>query len=93
VANGAWPRTDTNQSQPAAELVQREETDRVLRAMAALPARQQEALRLKFQADLSYQQIAAVMKTSTNNVGVMLHTAIKKLRERLGENQRCDSAL
>ena len=32
---------------------------------------------LKFQNDLSYQQIAEIMQTTANNVGVPLHTALK----------------
>ena len=57
----------------------------ILALVAALPARQQEAVRLKFQADLSYREIAEVMNTTVNNVGVLLHTAIKNIRTRLAE--------
>ena len=55
----------------------------VLAAVGALPERQQEAVRLKFQGELSYKEIAEVMDTTVNNVGVLLHTAIKSIRERL----------
>src|SRR5206468_9454156 len=51
-------------------------------------ARQQEVLQLKFQNDLSYQQIADIMKTTANNVGVLLHTALSALRQRYGESAR-----
>jgi RNA polymerase sigma factor (sigma-70 family) len=71
---------------PAAAMVLREETSRVQQAIATLTLRQQEALRLKFQAGLSYRQIALVMHTTVGNVGVMLHTAIKGLRARLRDN-------
>ena len=57
----------------------------VLEIMAELPERQQEAVRLKFQGGLSYGEIAQVMNTTVNNVGVMLHTAIKNIRQRLPE--------
>jgi RNA polymerase sigma-70 factor (ECF subfamily) len=56
-----------------------------LRIVATLPARQQEVIQLKFQDDLSYQQIAEIMQTNANNVGVLLHTALKTLRQRYGE--------
>ena len=46
---------------------------------------QQEAIQLKFQNDLSYQQIAEIMQTTANNVGVLLHTALKTLRERYAQ--------
>jgi RNA polymerase sigma-70 factor (ECF subfamily) len=44
---------------------------------------QQEALRLKFQGGLSYKEIAAVMDITSNHVGVLIHHAIRALREHL----------
>jgi len=38
-------------------------------------------LRLKFQNDLSYQEIADILELSATNVGFILHTGLKKLRE------------
>jgi RNA polymerase sigma factor (sigma-70 family) len=52
----------------------------LLRIVAALPPRQQEVLQLKFQNDLSYQQISDITQLSTNHVGVLIHTALKTLR-------------
>lgn len=52
----------------------------MLDAVQALPDRQQELIRLKFQSGLSYREIAGVMNLSVTNVGVLLHTAIKALR-------------
>jgi RNA polymerase sigma-70 factor (ECF subfamily) len=54
-----------------------------LAALATLPERQQEVVRLKFEHSLSYQQIAGVTGLSVSNVGYLLHTALKTLRERL----------
>jgi RNA polymerase sigma factor (sigma-70 family) len=53
----------------------------------SLPDRQQEVLRLKFQGGLSYQQIANVMDLTSNHVGVLIHTAIKTLRERFAGSE------
>jgi RNA polymerase sigma-70 factor (ECF subfamily) len=75
----------SEQPMPFDELEQKEATDFLLRIVATLPARQQEVIQLKFQNDLSYRQIAAIMKTTANNVGVLLHTALKNLRQRYGE--------
>jgi RNA polymerase sigma factor (sigma-70 family) len=61
---------------------------RVVDAMQGLPARQQEIVRLKFQAGMSYKQIGDVMNLTATNVGFILHTAIKSLRERLGADAR-----
>ena len=55
----------------------------VQRLVTQLPERQQEAVRLKFQGGLSYREIADVMDTTVNNVGVLLHTAIKSIRGQL----------
>jgi len=51
--------------------------------MDGLPDRQQEILRLKFQGGLSYRQIAEVMEITVSNVGFLLHTALKTIRERM----------
>ncbi len=57
----------------------------ILAFVGELPDRQQEVVRLKFQGGLSYREIAEVMETTANNVGVLLHTAIKSIRTRLAE--------
>lgn len=76
---------ESEQPMPFDQLEQSEATGFLLRIVATLPARQQEVIQLKFQNDLSYQQIAEVMQTTANNVGVLLHTALKTLRDRYAE--------
>ena len=68
---------------PARQLEGRDDLQAVLRTMATLPASQQEVLRLKFQAGLSYQEIAAVTGRSVSHVGVLLHDGLKSIRERV----------
>jgi RNA polymerase sigma-70 factor (ECF subfamily) len=72
------------QPMPSDHVEQEEATGFLLRILATLPPRQQEVLQLKFQNDLNYEQIAEIMETSANNVGVLLHTALKTLRQRYG---------
>lgn len=55
----------------------------VIALLNTLNETQQEALRLKFQGGLSYKEIAAVMDITSNHVGVLIHNAIKALRERM----------
>ena len=55
----------------------------LLQALADLPTNQQEVVRLKFQDGLSYRDIAEVTGLTQSNVGYLLHTAVKRLRERL----------
>lgn len=66
------------------QLVEQAETEKhVSDLIDDLPMNQQEVLRLKFQNGLSYKQIAEVTGHTVSNVGFMLHSAIKKLRERI----------
>jgi RNA polymerase sigma factor (sigma-70 family) len=71
------------------ERIEQEEAARfLLKIVATLPPRQQEVLQLKFQNDLSYQQIAEITKTTVNNVGVLIHTALKTLRQRYAKTAK-----
>lgn len=55
----------------------------VLLVLDTLPEKQQEVIRLKFQGGLSYREIATVMELTVNHVGVLIHTGLKTLREKL----------
>jgi len=70
------------QPMPFEHIERDEATGFLMRIIATLPPRQQEVLQLKFQNDLSYQKIAEITKTTANNVGVLIHTALKTLRQR-----------
>ena len=76
------------ESSPSHDLEQSEARGFLLKILATLPPRQQEVLQLKFQSDLSYQEIAEITKTTANSVGVLIHTALKTLRERYGKASR-----
>jgi RNA polymerase sigma-70 factor (ECF subfamily) len=68
---------------PAAAAEQNDTLDLALSLLKTLPPRQQEVIRLKFQAGLSYLEISQVTRLSVSNVGFILHTALKTLRARL----------
>jgi RNA polymerase sigma factor (sigma-70 family) len=76
------------QVMPFARLEREEAAGFLLRIVATLPPRQQEVLQLKFQNDLSYQQIAEITKTTANNVGVLIHSALKTLRQKYGQTAK-----
>ena len=57
----------------------------VLDRLAQFPPSQQEAVRLKFLQQFSYREIAEVMGLSESHVGVLIHTALKKLRQAFAE--------
>lgn len=66
---------------PSAVLEQKENATRLTGLVDALPPKQREVIRLKFDAELSYREISEITKLSVSNVGFLLHTAIKTLRE------------
>jgi RNA polymerase sigma-70 factor (ECF subfamily) len=68
---------------PAAAALNKEAGSRVLALLDSLPEKQQEVLRLKFQAGLSYKEIQRVTGHSIGNVGYLVHVGLKSLRERL----------
>lgn len=59
--------------------------DWVLKQLDRLPEQQQECLRLKFQHGLKYSEIASIIGTTANHVGVQIHLGLKTLRERLAK--------
>ena len=71
------------------ERIEREEASGfLLEIVATLPPRQQEVLQLKFQNDLSYQEISEITRLSVSHVGVLIHTALKTLRTRHAQAAR-----
>ena len=68
---------------PSAYLDQKESLARILQVLKLLPKNQQEVIRLKFQNDMSYKEISHVTKLSVTNVGYLIHTALKSIRETL----------
>jgi RNA polymerase sigma factor (sigma-70 family) len=56
---------------------------RALHYLSHLSDNQQEVIRLKFQHGLSYKAISTITRLSVSNVGFLIHTGLKILRERL----------
>lgn len=76
------------ESGPASRAERTESLSRVQSIVLGLPVQQRQALVLKFSGGLSYKEIAEVMELTVTNVGFILHTAIKSVRERLGEHDQ-----
>lgn len=53
----------------------------LLRLLDGLTPNQRDVIRLKFQNDLSYREISNITGLTETNVGFLLHTGLKKLRE------------
>lgn len=66
---------------PSDRLEQTELAGQVSELLLRLPDNQQEVIRLKFQQGLSYKEISSVTGLTVTNVGFLIHTGLKKLRE------------
>ena len=69
------------QPPPHEQAEQTELAGHVLQLLARLPENQQEVIRLKFQQGLSYKEISSVTGQTVSNVGFLIHTGLKRLRE------------
>ena len=68
---------------PVEQVEERDSLSQAMGLLLTLPGNQQEVLRLKFQHNLSYREIAAVTKLSESNVGFLIHTGLKSLRQKM----------
>ena len=68
---------------PGRALERAEQHETVLKLIGKLTPNQQEVVRLKFQNGFSYQEISRITSLSVTNVGFILHTAIKALRQEM----------
>lgn len=73
---------------PHGELEKKEAGETVAGLLAQLPERSREVVALKFAGGLSYKEIAEVTGLSVSNVGVILHEALSKVRERMIKKER-----
>jgi RNA polymerase sigma-70 factor (ECF subfamily) len=74
-------RPDPSQSNDTHELY-----DRAWSLLSQLTTNQREVIRLKFQHDCSYKEIAEITGLTAGNVGFLMHTGLKKLRELLNQD-------
>lgn len=63
-----------------ARAIASEDAGRLRALVSGLPRQQRELIKLKFEAGLSYKEMAEALTTSVSTVGVQLHEAIKTLR-------------
>jgi RNA polymerase sigma-70 factor (ECF subfamily) len=55
----------------------------ILQVVESLPKNQREVIHLKFQCDLSYKEISEITKLSVTNVGFLIHTAVRNIRQQM----------
>lgn len=72
---------------PESILIGEEKRDRLLAAIADLPARERDILGLKYAVGRTNRAIAGLVGQSESNVGVIIHRALGKLRERMQDEE------
>lgn len=83
-AGEAFENLNDSAPDPSLAMEQRERHAEVMSFLDRLPENQREVIRLKFQGDLSYKEISDVTGLSVSNVGFLIHTGIKRLRNLMG---------
>ena len=68
---------------PAEQADTHDQQHHLLGLVDGLPGNQREVVQLRFQGGLAYREIAEVTGQSVSHVGVLLHEAIKQLRQQL----------
>ncbi len=82
-AEGEVEKVRAGEARPGRELEAEERRAAVLDLIDRLPPNQQEVIRLKFQNGFSYKEISRITELSVSNVGFLIHTAVKKLRQEM----------
>lgn len=86
LAQGEWEQVPAEVPGPDGMAERQETLGLALGLLRNLGPREQEVVRLKFQGGLSYEEIGRVLDLSPGNVGFILHSALKTLRQGL---RRC----
>ena len=73
----------SRESSPSAEMERREVMSQIMQVLESIPDNQQEVIRLKFQNGFSYREISGVTGLTMSNVGFLIHTGLKTIRQRL----------
>lgn len=72
---------------PAKSTEQKDQFGHVLQLIEKLPVNQQEVIRLKYNHQMSYQEISEISSLTVTNIGFLLHTGLQKLRLEMSKLQ------
>lgn len=81
--DGIHERTLSNLAAPDSEVDFNERIEQVLSYMDRLPENQRDAILMKFRDGMSYKEISNATGLTGGNVGFLIHTGIKRLRQLL----------
>lgn len=88
----ALPPFSANGTHPERRVEMMDTFKRVMGQLHHLPARQREAIALRFGGGLSNGEIAEVMGISANHAGVLLHRALTRLKKAVNDAEEMDNA-
>jgi RNA polymerase sigma-70 factor (ECF subfamily) len=77
----------SNQPSALEEVARREESERITAALATLPANYRDVLALRFQEDMTLEEIAAVVAAPVPTVKSRLYRGLEALRQVLGREE------
>ena len=83
-----WQRIAGPDLQPDEQFDRDERVAEVMKYLDRLSANQREVILLKFQQGLSYQEITKITGLTSGNIGFLIHTGLKRLRELLPADLR-----
>lgn len=78
-----WKKIAEPQLPPDEQADLNERLSRVMKFLNRLPAQQREVILLKFQQQLSYQEIHDLTGLNPGNIGFLIHTGLSRLRQLL----------
>ena len=78
-----WQKVAGPGLQPDEQSEHMERMSRVMKTLDRLSENQREVILLKFQQGLSYQEIQKVTGLKSGNIGFLIHTGLKRLRDLL----------
>ena len=78
-----WEKVAGSEVQPDEQAEQDEAVEAAMRLLDRLSKNQKEVILLKFQQGMSYEEIAKVTGLTAGNIGFLIHTGLKRLKEML----------
>ncbi|MGD7651834.1 MAG: RNA polymerase sigma factor, partial [Verrucomicrobiales bacterium] len=76
-----WKKVAGNETQPDQQADHDDRLAKILQLLERLSDNQREVILLKFQQGLSYAEIEKVTGLKSGNIGFLIHTGLKRLRD------------
>jgi RNA polymerase sigma factor (sigma-70 family) len=83
-----WKKVAGPGLQPDEQADYHERLSRVMRLLERLSGNQREVILLKFQQGLSYEEIRKITGLTSGNIGFLIHTGLKRIRDLLPDDMK-----